>query len=62
MPWGRFHKLFCAIRRTFAPYAQLFEKLFTGIKVGLGRGVGRNFIISTAESTADNEKLLSTEI
>ena len=46
----------------FAPYAQLFEKLFTGVKVGLGRGVGRNFIISTAESTADNEKLLSTEI
>ena len=31
---GRFHKSFCALRPTFMPYAQLFEKLFTGVKVG----------------------------
>ena len=36
--WGRCHKS-CGLY-PFMPYAQLFEKLFTGAKVGC-KGVGR---------------------
>ena len=37
LSWGQFYKTFCALRPTFAPYAQLLRSYFEAQKFGVGR-------------------------